>query len=168
MKGAVIYSSKTGNTRKVAQAIMEGLNDDFELKSVDENPDPGDYDFIFMGYWVDKGTADANAIEFMKRIVDKRVALFSTLGAYPDSDHARDSQKRGEACLGENCRVVDSFICQGAIDPELIEWMKTLPADHPHAPNEERINRWKSASSRPNEDDLENAREFGRRVLEKI
>lgn len=167
MKGAIIYSSKTGNTQKVAEAIQAGLNEDFKVYSVDENPDPTQFDLIFMGYWVDKGTADKKAQNYMKKISKQKVAIFATLGAYPDSDHATDSLKKGGECLGEGCEVVGSFICQGAIDPNLMEWMSKLPEDHPHAPNEARVKRWKDASLHPDQADFDNAVSFAKKVLGK-
>jgi len=165
MKIGVIYSSKTGNTQKVADAILSGLPQNSAVYHVNEKPNAADFDFIFMGYWIDKGTADEEAVDYMKTITGKKVAQFVTLGAYPDSEHAKQSLVNGAACFGQNCEVVDSYICQGAIDPKLIEWMKQLDSDHPHAPNEARINRWKDASTRPNTEDLENAVTFAKRVL---
>ncbi|MEA2012827.1 MAG: flavodoxin family protein [Verrucomicrobiota bacterium] len=168
MKGAVIYSSKTGNTKKVAEAILEGCNEKFKIYSVNDDLDLADFEFIFMGYWVDKGTADKKALEFMQDICHKKVAIFATLGAYPNSDHAKKSLEAGAKCLGEGCSVIDNFICQGAIDPKLMEWMNKLPEDHPHAPDEERIKRWKDASTRPDKNDLNKATEFAKNVLKNI
>jgi flavodoxin len=168
MKAAVIYSSKTGNTKKVAEAILEGLPVGTEIYSVETAPTPDEFDFIAMGYWVDKGTADKNAMEYMKTISDKKVAIFATLGAYPDSDHAKESLKNGAECLGENCEVIDTFICQGAIDPKLMEWMSKLPEDHPHAPDDARRKRWKDAKDRPDAEDLKKAAEFAKKTFEQV
>ncbi len=168
MKIAVIYSSKTGNTKKVANAIVEGVGSDVDFFSVKDEINLSYYDLIFMGYWVDKGTADANALEFMKSITNTKVALFATLGAYPATQHAKDSIEAGKKLLGENCEVVDSFICQGAIDPKLTNWMKTLPKEHPHGPDEARLKRWEDASSRPDSSDLQNAKEFAENVIRNL
>lgn len=165
MKGAVIYSSKTGNTKKVAEAILSGLDENFQLYPVEEQPDPAQFDLIFMGYWVDKGTADKKARDFMQTIAQQQVALFATLGAYADSEHAQNSLDKGGECLGEGCQVVDRFICQGAIDPKLTAWMSKLPEDHPHAPDEARVKRWEDAAKHPDEDDLAQAAKFAKNVL---
>jgi len=165
MKIAVIYSSKTGNTKKIAEAVLEGLPKETEMLSVETAPSPEKFDFIIMGYWVDKGTADKNAMDYMKSISNKKVAIFATLGAYPDSDHAKDSLKAGAECLGDNCEVIDTFICQGAIDPKLMEWMSKLPEDHPHAPDEARRKRWEDAKSKPDANDLKNAAKFAKKIF---
>ncbi len=165
MRTAVIYSSKTGNTKKVAEAILEGAGEGAELVSAETPVNPCEYDLLFVGYWVDKGMPDEKSRKLMESITESKVALFATLGAYPDSDHAVSCLEKGRETLGQGCTVLDTFICQGAIDPKLIEWMKTLPADHPHAPDEARIKRWQDASTRPDATDLEKARKFAENVV---
>ena len=84
----------------------------------------------------------------------KPVAVFATLGAYPDSDHAKESMEAVVALLSSDNTVVDQFICQGAIDPALIEWMKALPKDHGYGPTEHRKKLWKDGETHPDDADL--------------
>ena len=49
MRSLVTYSSRTGNTRKVAEAIFEILPDPKEIHPVAEAPPPDDFDFIAIG-----------------------------------------------------------------------------------------------------------------------
>ncbi len=168
MKTAVIYSSKTGNTKKIAQAIADSVGEKSDLLSVDDPIEMKKYDLIFMGYWIDKGTADGKALEFIKTITGKKVATFATLGAYPDSQHGEDSLSNGKTLFADDCEVIDGFICQGAIDPKLTSWMKSLPLDHPHGPDEARLKRWEDASSHPDETDLNNAKEFAQNVIRSL
>jgi len=167
MKTAIIYSSKTGNTKKIAETIKNSIKNNCQIFSVKEAPKIESFDLIFFGAWVDKGMPDAKALEFMKNIKNKKVALFMTLGAYPNSDHAKESIQKGINSFGENCEIVDAFICQGAIDPKLIEWMEKLPAKHPHAPDAARRKRWQDASSRPNQSDCINAAGFAQKIMKK-
>ncbi len=164
MKILVTYSSKTGNTQKIAEAICPQLPG-ADLYPVAEAPAAENYDLIFAGFWVDKGTADQQASRYLEGIRDQPVALFATLGAYPDSDHARESLDNAAALIPSG-RVVDRFICQGAIDPKLIAWMKQLPPEHPHAPDEARVKRWKDAESHPDIEDLRQAEAWAAKVLE--
>jgi len=168
MKTAVVYSSKTGNTKKVAEAVVNGIASEVKLYSVEDKIHIEKYDFVFCGFWIDKGKPNTEAAEFMATLCNKKVALFATLGAYPDSQHAKDSLENSKNCLGDNCEVVDSFICQGAIAPKLIRWMSSLPTDHPHSPDKQRVKRWKDASSHPDKKDLDNAKEFAANVLRSI
>ncbi len=163
MKTLIVYSSKTGNTRKVAEAVSKQLPD-AELFDAKTAPDPAGYDLVFMGFWVDKGTADKGARKFMEKISNQRVALFATLGAYPDSEHATKSlDAAGE--LIPTCEIVDRFICQGAIDPKLIKWMKLLPKGHPHAVDDARKKRWADAESHPDEQDFKNIQVWAEKIV---
>lgn len=165
MKTLIAYSTKTGNTKKVAEAINDiipfsDLKDISQVESLD-------YDLIIIGTWIDKGTADEKALKFMKSVENKKVAFFFTLGAYPNSDHAKECIKNISKVLEENKNeIIGSYHCQGAIDPQLIEFMKkTFGPDHPHGPNSERIKRWKDASTHPDEKDLEEAKNTFKKLL---
>lgn len=150
----VVYSSLTGNTKEVAEAIFEVLPEGSEIFPVEEAPSVEGYENIAVGYWVDKGTADPKAMTYMKEITHSNVFVFATLGAYPDSDHAAQSLERGAELLGEGCIVTGKFICQGRISQAMVDRMKAMPADHPHAPNAERLKRWEIASTHPDQADF--------------
>jgi flavodoxin len=157
MQTLVVYSSLTGNTKKVAEAIYEVFGARAALFPVETAPAPTNYDFVIVGFWVDKGTADKKAQEYLKTIQDKPVALFATLGAYPDSEHAASSLKNAAGFLDVSNQLVGTFICQGKIDPKLIEQLKNMPGNHPHAATPERMERYKEAAKHPNADDLKAA-----------
>ena len=171
MKALVVYSSLTGNTKKIGEAVFAGITCDKDIFAVENAPkDFAEYDIIFAGYWVDKGLPDAKAKAFMEGISGKKVATFATLGAYPDSDHAKECVKGGAKILEDNGNTfVDGFICQGKVDPALVERMsKMFPADHPHGMNPERIARLKEAAKHPNAEDEANAKAFAAAVCAKL
>ena len=156
MKILVVYSTKTGNTKKVAEAIAQALPG-AELHDVKTAPAPDAYDFIAMGFWVDKGGPNKEAADYMKTISGKKVFTFFTLGANPDSMHARTCAEAAPKAYGEGCEQVAAFWCQGSIDPVLIEWMRKMPAGNPHAPTPEAEARWAEAAKHPDETDLQHA-----------
>ncbi|MGL4652310.1 flavodoxin family protein [Cetobacterium sp.] len=167
MKILITYSSKTGNTEKVAKAIHESIPE-ASLLPISEIVNL-DYDLIFVGGWIDKATFDQTALTLAKQIFDKNVAYFFTLGAYPNSDHAKDCVNNIETLLKDNNNnVLDGYFCQGAIDPKLIAWFSTLPSDHKMAPSEERIKRWEDAKSHPDQSDLSKAKEFALSIMNSI
>ncbi len=165
MKTLIVYSSKTGNTRKLAQSIHLAL-EDAELSRVEMAPNPDKYDLILLGFWIEEGTADEKMRQYMKRLRNKKVGLFATLGAYPDSKHAAESLEAATQLIPD-CAVLGHFICQGAIDPELIEWMETLPKDHGYGPTDSRKKLWKDASGHPDDNDLKAAAEWALGVCAK-
>lgn len=162
MNSIVVYSSRTGNTLKVAQAVYEALPSPRALYSVDEAPDPGAYDFIALGFWVDKGTADEKARRYLKKLKGKPIFfLFGTLGAYPDSDHGKKCMGNVKALAADN-QILGTFLCQGRVDPEMIKWMEENLQDDPHhAMTPERRARLREAERHPNADDLAAAGQQG-------
>jgi len=169
MKYLVVYSSKTGNTKKVAEAIYQIMPAGTDICTVDEISSFDKYDFISFGCWIDRGTADKKALAVIENINNKKVAVFATLGAYPASQHAVDSMERiKKLFVGNGNSIVGEFICQGKIDSRLTEKFKSLPPDHPHAMNEERIKRHKIAAKHPNEEDFANAKMKFKEIVKKF
>ena len=50
MKVLVTYMSKTGNTRKIAEAMYEEIDADKEIMPVDKVDNIRNYDLTFMGF----------------------------------------------------------------------------------------------------------------------
>jgi flavodoxin len=157
MKILIVYSSLTGNTRKVAEAIHEQLGQEAELFSVEQAPQAEGYNLVALGFWVDRGTADKKAQDYLTGLRNQNVALFATLGAYPDSEHAAKSMANAAALLDGSNTLAGSFICQGKVNPKLIEQFKNLPEDHPHGMNAERRARHLEAAKHPDAADLAKA-----------
>ena len=165
MKSLIVYSSRTGNTRAVAEAVHSVFPEPCRITPVEEAPDPGAYDFIAVGYWVDKGMPDKKARAYMKTIKGKKVGLFGTLGAYPDSEHADDCRAKAMALMAGN-GVLGQFLCQGKIDPNVLEMMAKMASDH-HPMTEERKARIEEAKKHPNEADFSAARQMFKEIFEK-
>ncbi|WP_295261355.1 flavodoxin family protein, partial [Veillonella sp.] len=92
MNSIVIYSSRTGNTKQVAEAIIGVLPEGTPCVPVNEAPaDLSQYDLVFMGFWADQGNADKAAQAVLKRIDNEKVALFATLGVPPMMPHAKET-----------------------------------------------------------------------------
>ncbi len=164
MKSLIVYSSRTGNTRSIAEAIHDALPDS-DLVPLEQAPAPetlpGNYDLICLGYWVDRGMPDAKAKAYLEAMSGVCAALFGTLGAWPDSEHARECVRKSEALLREPARgntVMGSFICQGKVDPHVIAMMsKTAASAHPMTP--ERKARLEEAAKHPDDADRAGAKE---------
>lgn len=159
MKSMVVYSSKTGNTRKIGESIFEILPEPKAIYAVEQAPPPFGYDFIAIGCWADKGMPDSAAAAYMQNIQNTNVGIFITLGAYPDSEHAQQVMCKAKALLKNNNIVVD-YMCQGKVAAELIQWMEKITITHPdhvHAMNEERRARLAEAQKHPDVKDCQKA-----------
>lgn len=162
MKRAIVYSSKTGNTKKVAEAIFDCLDGVKALYDVREAPEPNEFDWLILGFWVNRGLPEKEMINYMEQIRNKNISIFMTLGAYPDSTHAKKVMAEVSSLLAVHNQVAGQFICQGKIDPALTERLYRLPKDHPHYMDEGRIERHKEAAKHPDSDDLARAQNIFR------
>ena len=158
MKMLVVYSSKTGNTRMIAEAVHSVMPEGTTISPVETAPAPEGYDFIALGFWVDKGQPDHSMSEYMDRVHGTRVGLFGTLGAWPDSDHARESMQKAIERVADN-KVLGTFLCQGKVDPKLLAVMARM-TDNPHPMTAERKARIEEAAKHPDETDCVNARKI--------
>lgn len=166
MKAAVVYSTLTGNTKKVAEAFRAGLGSGTELFDVKDAPNMSAYDLVVMGFWVDRGHPDQKSMDFMKKVTGKKVFSLFTLGAKPRTAHAFKCAYTSASYWGEGCEQIGSWHCQGAIDPKLIEQMRKMPKvpGNPHAATPETEARWAAAASHPDAEDLEAAKEAAKAV----
>ena len=170
MKSIVIYSSLTGNTKQVAETITTVLPAGTPCVSMKELPsDIASYNLVFVGFWVDKGTANKEARDVLGTLHNPHIALFATAGVPPHMEHAKQSLINAAACLPEGVVPVDTFICQGKVDPKVIEMMyKMFPKGHSHGQSADRDARHKQAAVHPNEDDCKAVRQFAKHVLDII
>lgn len=76
MTCAIVYSSRTGNTRRLAETVQASLPqaclymgppDDAALAA----------DRLYIGFWTDKGTCDAGVADFLSKVSGKEVFLFA-------------------------------------------------------------------------------------------
>lgn len=95
-KAIVIYNSRTGNTKKVADKIAEGLGAD--CASLGKIPKLEEYDLVVVGSWVMMGRISFGGARLLRRlkmkgIKGKKVALFFTSGK-PEEIHpfTKDSE----------------------------------------------------------------------------
>lgn len=148
MKALVTYSSKSGNTKKLAEALYDALQFEKDLIPISDNPDPSEYDFVAVGFWLQGGQPDPATQDFLSKIGDKReVFLFATHGAARASDHVKNAIIKAKE-LAAPARICAVYSCPGEVaigvlekaaqkDPQPV-WLADAPAAKGH-PDEEDI-----------------------------
>lgn len=127
MKSLIVYSSQSGNTKKLADVVYENAAGDKEIFPVSDAPDPDDYDFIAVGFWLQAGKPDPKTLEYLPKIGDgKKLFLFATHGAASDSDHAQHALNVAKE-LTSAAALVGTFSCQGEVNPKVLEKVKSKP-----------------------------------------
>lgn len=141
MKVLVVYSSKTGNTKKLAEALYSAVQFEKDLISLSDTPDPTEYEFIAVGFWLQDGQPDLATQEFLPKIGRKEVILFTTHSAAHNSDHATNALKKAKE-LAAPARICAVFSCLGQASEEILEqagkkepqpsWLADAPAAKGH------------------------------------
>src|SRR5665647_595613 len=145
MKNLVVYSSKSGNTKKLAEAVYEYLSGDKEIAAVADAPDPAEYTFVAVGFWVKDGQPDPDSQAFLARLKDgQNVYLFATHGAAVGSVHVKNAMMKARELVAK-ASVRAIFSCPGEVDAKTLEtaaqknpqpaWFADAPAakGHPDA-----------------------------------
>ena len=126
MKSLIVYSSQSGNTKKLAQAVYESLTGSKEMVAVTEAPDPAGYDFIALGFWLQAGKPDPKSAEFIGKVGKKQLFLFATHGAAAGSDHALSAMDAAKS-LAPEANIIGTYSCQGEVNPKVLEKAKSKP-----------------------------------------
>jgi flavodoxin len=159
MKSMLVYSSRTGNTKKVAESLRAVMPAEADFYSVEQAPDPGGHDLLILGFWIDKGRPDKLMRDYFQRVHGRQVVFFFTLGDYPEGSPAARVAADTQNLLKENNnQVLGYFPCQGKVNPDFLEGLKrTHPSGHPPALIKARV---EEAAKHPNDDELRRAKEF--------
>lgn len=146
MSYAVIVSSRTGNTERLAGRARRALGPG--------EVDVADADVVLLGSWTDKGGLDPALGPVLPSLSGKRVFLFGTCGFGGDPAYFEGVLDRFAAALPEDARVVGRFMCQGQMPPAVRERYVALSAQDPgrFAPMIENFDR---AVGHPDEGDLD-------------
>jgi flavodoxin len=112
MKIAVVYFSRGGNTRKIAEVMAEEL----DVTAVDvkkQQPDVSDVDLLVVGsgtYGSKPGEELVEYLENLKPVADKKAACFSTCAS---GDASRTLQVIKDILTQKGYSTVDCFTCLG-------------------------------------------------------
>lgn len=169
MKGIIIYSSKTGNTKHMAEVIYEEIRkvSEVDIKSINESYSLKDYDYILLGAWIDRGTIENKAMKLFKTLENQKIGLFATLGAMPESEHGRKVIKNLEDLLKDKDSL-GAYICPGLVDPKMIEKLKGITGMVVPKHVKEKMIETSIASRYATEEELEEAGKYFRNKIEEV
>lgn len=106
---------------------------------------------------------------YLESLREVRVAIFATLGAKADSEHAAHCLEAGTALVGKGSKVVGKFICQGKVDQKVAEAMfKQFPAGHTHAMSPAWAKLFQEGATHPDEQDLAAARDYFSKLVREL
>ena len=158
MRVLVTFYTQTGNTEKIAKTIYQTIGAQKEMLSVNEVKNPDGYDIIFCGFPVHAHSVPLPVQNFIKSIPPgKKLALFITHGSLRGGELATTAIEHAVS-LASKLTVLGTFGCRGKVDQKVIEALLKKPEHRAWAETA------KSAANHPDESDLEDARQFAKKV----
>lgn len=113
MSYAIVYSSRTGNTKMLAEAIKEALPEERCIYFGGPDPRALEAELIYLGFWTDKGSCDESCAEFLKSLGSRKIFLFGTAGFGGAPAYFQQILDRVKGKLGPEVSVVGTYMCQG-------------------------------------------------------
>ena len=161
MKYAVIYQSKSGNTRRVAEAIYDALDAaDKDIVDIDADNHIPDADVYLIGFGIHGYSCSMDIADVFEQIPDKKYALFVTCGYMPTQQYKEKLKKNLEIWLPDEGEFMDMFLCQGNVETDRRKIMiSQMPSKEKEM--QQMLN---MGSTHPDEDDLKNAADFAREI----
>ena len=124
------------------------------------------YENLAIGFWLDRGGATPKFAKFLREICGKKIALFMSCGADPQSEHSQKIiDKVASNLIAQGNEITGKFVCQGKISDEIIAQIRAIYAQKNIEIPASRIENWEKSRSHPDENDLKNAREFFAKVF---
>ena len=113
MTHSIVFCSRTGNTRLLAETIHAAVPEADCLFFGEPDPKALQAERIYLGFWTDKGTCDEQAAAFLAQLTTQEVFLFGTAGFGGDAHYFDQILGRVKALLPGGTTLVGSYMCQG-------------------------------------------------------
>ena len=160
MKIAIVYSSNTGNTKIIAEAIKEELsNEDIVYFGKPENNIEAD--IYIVGSWTDKGNCSSEIKEFLTKLNYKKIAYFGAAGFGGQVEYYQTLFNRVKKNINDTNQILGYFYCQGKMPIGIRSRYEQLIKEHPEDKNlEVSIKNFDEALKHPNKKDIEQVKEW--------
>ena len=158
---SIIFSSLTGNTKKLAETIRVVLPaEDCDYFGAPETAELHS-EMLYVGFWTDKGNADSAALELLSKLRDKKIFLFGTAGFSGSAAYFQKILDHVKQSVDPSNTVVGEYMCQGKMPQSVRDRYMKMKAQPEHPANiDALIKNFDRAISHPDEDDLERLRKI--------
>ena len=157
MTYSIVYSSKTGNTKMLADALYQALPADDCLYFGAPDAQALAAERIYIGFWTDKGTCDAETAAFLAQLTQQEIFLFGTCGFGGGVAYFEQILARVRDLLPESVQLVGSYLCPGkmpqSIRDRYVRIAEEEPAKRSHM--QKMIFNFDCALSHPDASDLQ-------------
>ena len=165
MKIAIVYSSNTGNTKIIAEAIKEELsNEDIVYFGKPENNIEAD--IYIVGSWTDKGNFSSEIKEFLTNLNYKKIAYFGTAGFGGQVEYYQTLFNRVKENINDTNQILGYFYCQGKMPMSIRDRYEHLIKENPEDKNlQVSIKNFDEALEHPNKEDIEQVKLWIKHII---
>lgn len=110
MSYSIVYSSQTGNTKQLAETLRETLPQEGCRYFGTPAEAAAEADTLYVGFWTDRGHADADCNAFLKTLRGKKVFLFGTAGRRQRGVFCKDPERRAGGAGPQQYRCGDLYV----------------------------------------------------------
>lgn len=161
MKYAIVFSSQSGNTRMIAEAVRKALPPEDCLWAGAPDARALEADLLLIGFWTDKGSCDDGTAAFLKTLAGQRAALFGTAGFGGAQSYFGGILDRVRTGLPESAAYLGGWMCQGKMPQTVRDRYAAMPEGPQRAAMLENFDR---ARSHPDGEDCRRAAEWAREM----
>lgn len=149
MKTAIVYSSSTGNTEKLAEAIKAKVGDTVYCGKIDDAA--LEADMIYVGFFAMKFTCGDNVKEFLEKCNGKKIFLFGTAGYDNTEEYFTKVLDAAKENINDSNTVVGQSMTMGKVSEQKQKAIKEM--------DEEKFNSMKAkldeSQSHPDQSDID-------------
>ena len=164
MKFIVAYLTKTGNTKKIAEAIYGEIVGEKEIKPIEAVESLDGYDVAFLGFPIHQMGPDKKTSKLLAKhcLKGRKVVLFITHAGPEGAPDLQPMLEKFRQAASE-ADLIDMFDCQG----ELAKTIKRIMSILPNA----QFRLWAkqdNSQGQPDKARLDRARAFSRNVMKRL
>ena len=172
---SIVFSSRTGNTAELAEAVREALPEGtceyFGSVNGDDGGDGRGYagdgcgrtssaipasETLFVGFWTNQGVADQAAQKLLGQLRNRKIFLFGTAGFGGSEAYFQAILDKTKAFIDDSNTVIGTYMCQGKMPLSVRERYMKMKEQPDHMPNiDAMIENFDKALSHPDANDLE-------------
>jgi flavodoxin len=111
MKSLIVYSSASPNTKQLAQGLYDHLSGEKTFCSISKAPDPAGYNFVAVGFWLQKDVPDQETQAFLAKLEESQdTYLFASHEADTSSPYVVRGMKAARD-IAKKAHIIQTFSC---------------------------------------------------------
>lgn len=141
----IMYSSITGNTKKLAELINANVEAGYcgKLKETEA-------DTVFIGFWATKNSCSDDVKKVLEGLSNKNIFIFGTCGYNNSPEFYNEILGNVKSLVNSTNTIIGEFICQAPVSENK---RKALKETHPNYEN--MVPKLEESLTRPTQNDLD-------------